>query len=71
MPRYTAESDHNGPDGSGRWVFTHPETGQQRVLDGKRASILWMLLADAGYELRPDFHPFSAFTEESLERGRQ
>lgn len=66
-----AEKDLLGPHGSSRWVFTREETGEQRVLEGKKASLLSMLLADAGYELRPDFSLFDAFTEESLERGRQ
>lgn len=67
----TAERYFEGEYGSLRWVFTNPETGEQRFLAGKYASLLSMLLADAGYELRPGFNVTSAFTEESLERGRQ
>ena len=65
------EHDCNGPYGSGRWVFTRPETGEQKILTGKAAGLLALLLADQGYELRPEFRPLDAFTEESLERGRR
>jgi hypothetical protein len=67
----TVEHDFEGEYGSGRWIFVSRETGEQRVLDGKRASLLSMLLADTGYELRPDFKVTSPFTEESLKRGRE
>jgi hypothetical protein len=66
----TAESDNKGEHGSGRWVFTNPETGEQKILTGKKASMLWLLLAKADYELRLDFNVLDAFTEESLDRGR-
>ena len=65
-----AEHDFEGEYGSGRWLFTSTETGERKILEGKRASLLSLLLADAGYELRPDFHPADAFTGDSLERGQ-
>lgn len=67
---FTAEHDNEGEYGSGRWIVTHPETGWQRVLTGKKASLFRLLIATQEYDLRPDVQLLELFTEESLERGR-
>jgi hypothetical protein len=52
------------------WVFTHHESGETKVLDGRAGAMLSLMLSTLNYELRPDFRPLDAFTEESLARGR-
>lgn len=52
------------------WVVYCPHTGEQRHITGKKSALLSMILANVNYEVREDFHPFDAFTEESLKRGQ-
>lgn len=65
----TVDHDFGGEYGSGRYIFTF-RTGQQRILEGKAAGLLALLLANQEYVLREDFHPTDAFTAESIEAGR-
>lgn len=62
----TLERDFSGRSA---WTVRNPETGESKRVEGRAASLLSMLIAQQGYELREDFHPFDAFTEESLARG--
>lgn len=64
------ERDFSGPWDSAAWTVRDPESGESKRLEGKAAALLSMLIARHDYAIRDDFHPFDAFTEESLDRGR-
>ena len=70
MSTLTLDHDFNGEYGSGRYIVSNSESGQRKILEGKAAGLLALLLSDRGYDLREDFHPMDAFTDESLEAGR-
>ncbi len=64
----TLEYGHEGPFKSGFWKATNAQTGSQTKITGKQASMISMILT--GYAFKPDFHPFDAFTQESLDAGK-
>ncbi len=57
-----------GPFKEGYWRATNAQTGSTTQITGKQASMISMILS--GYAFKPDFHPFDAFTKESLNKGR-
>jgi len=57
-----------GPFKAGFWRATNRESGSRTKITGKQASMISMILS--GYAFKPDFHPFDAFTQESLDKGR-
>ncbi len=64
----TLEYGFEGPFKSGFWKVKNAQTGSQAKITGKQASMISMILS--GYAFKPDFHPFDAFTKESLEEGK-
>ena len=56
-----------GPLRQGYWQATNSETKSVVKLKGKQASLISMILS--GYVLKDDFHPFDAFTDDSVEAG--
>lgn len=61
------ELTHSEP---GTWIVRSPGTGEEMTITGRKAALLSVILATANYQLREDFHPLDAFSEDSLKRGQ-
>jgi hypothetical protein len=57
-----------GPFKTGFWRAKNTASGSTSKISGKQASMISMILS--GYAFKPDFHPFDAFTQDSLDKGR-
>ena len=61
------EYGYEGPLRQGYWQATNSDTREVNKITGKQASLISMILS--GYVLKDTFHPFDAFTDESVEAG--
>ena len=57
-----------GPLRQGYWQATNSETREVTKITGKQSSLISMILS--GFKIKDDFHPFDAFTDESVEAGK-
>lgn len=62
------EAGTEGPYKALFWQASTPD-GKGKRITGQQASMISMILS--GYVFKPDFHPFDAFTQESLDAGSQ